>query len=298
MGYDMEKTTHEEITTNVTSSGEGGYHVKPTKLVIHTEASDDDDKDSNMNDIAGLLALMQGNKNMDLPGLMALCRERGYDRTFGGEGMFMFVFLLLFLFAGGGWNNLGARNQAAFAEMAGNNCQSIIGLHDRITAAQTASTNGFFALDTKLCSSIAEVMAAVRNQGDRNYEATRNVNDTVRDCCCTMGRNLDAIACKIDGVAAEVRLMQERTTNNLQSMECRLSGQIRENANAMALGFERQSNLINEKFTELELERLRRENCELKSTIQGNAIADAAVARLQTFAINHYTPTKTATPAA
>lgn len=122
MGYDMEKTTHEETTTNVTSSGEGGYHVKPTKLVIHTEASDDDDKNSNMNDIAGLLALMQGNKNMDLPGLMALCRERGYDRTFGGEGMFMFVFLLLFLFAGGGWNNLGSHNQAAFAEMAGNNC--------------------------------------------------------------------------------------------------------------------------------------------------------------------------------
>lgn len=31
MGYDMEKTTHEETTTNVTSSGEGGYHVKPIK---------------------------------------------------------------------------------------------------------------------------------------------------------------------------------------------------------------------------------------------------------------------------
>lgn len=168
-----------------------------------------------MNDIAGLLALMQGNKNMDLPGLMALCRERGYDRTFGGEGMFMFVFLLLFLFAGGGWNNLGVRNQAAFAEMAGNNCQSTIGLHDRITAAQTASTNGFFSLDTKLCSSIAEVMAAVRNQGDRAFDATRNVGDTVRDCCCTMGRNLDAIACKINGVASEVRLMHERTTNDL-----------------------------------------------------------------------------------
>lgn len=113
-----------------------------------------------------------------------------------------------------------------------------------------------------------------------------------------MGRNLDATACKIDGVASEVRLMHERTTNDLQAMECRLSGQIRENANAMALGFERQSCLINSKFTDLEIERLRRENCELKSTLQGNAIADAAVARLQTFAINHYTPTKTATPAA
>lgn len=295
MGYDMEKTTHEETTTNVTSSGEG-YHVKPTKLTIYKEASED--KDNTMNDIAGLLALMQGNKNMDLPGLMALCRDRGYDRAFGNEGSFLFVFLLLFLFAGGGWGNLGARNQAAFAEMAGNNCQNIIGLHDRITAAQTASTNGFFALDTKLCSSIAEVMAAVRNQGDRTYDATRNVGDTVRDCCCTMGRNLDAIACKIDGVGAEVRLMQERNTNALQAMESRLSSQIKDNAAEMALGFERQSCLINSKFTDLEIERLRRENCELKSTLQGNAIADAAVARLQTFAINHYTPTKTTTSTA
>lgn len=291
MGYDMEKTTHEETTTNVTSSGEG-YRVKPTKLTIYKEASEE--KDCNMNDIAGLLALMQGNKNMDLPGLIALCRDRGYDRAFGNEGSFLFVFLLLFLFAGGGWGNLGARNQAAFAEIAGNNCQSIIGLHDRITAAQTASTNGFFALDTKLCSSIAEVMAAVRNQGDRVYDATRNVGDTVRECCCAMGRNLDALSCKVDGVAAEVRLMQERNVNALQSMECRLSNQIKDNAAQMALGFERQTCLINSKFTDLELERLRRENCELKSTLQGNAIADAAVARLQTFTLNHYTPTKTA----
>lgn len=40
-----------------------------------------------MGDIAGLLALMQGNKGMDLPGLLALCKEKGYDRGWGGEGM-------------------------------------------------------------------------------------------------------------------------------------------------------------------------------------------------------------------
>ena len=33
-----------------------------------------EEKENGMGDIAGLLALMQGNKGMDLPGLLALCR--------------------------------------------------------------------------------------------------------------------------------------------------------------------------------------------------------------------------------
>ena len=79
-----------------------------------------ENKESSMNDIAGLLALMQGNKGMDLPGLLALCKEKGYDTSFGNS--FMFVFLLFFLLVGGGWNSLGRNNQEAFAAMAGNNC--------------------------------------------------------------------------------------------------------------------------------------------------------------------------------
>lgn len=40
--------------------------IKHSVKEIHEE------KENNMNDIAGLLALMQGNKGMDLPGLLAL----------------------------------------------------------------------------------------------------------------------------------------------------------------------------------------------------------------------------------
>ena len=57
--------------------------------------------------------------------------------------MFIFVFLILFLFAGGGWNNLNRTQQNDFATMAGNNCQSIIGLHDRIADARSVSQLGF-----------------------------------------------------------------------------------------------------------------------------------------------------------
>lgn len=269
-----------------------------------------DKKDSGMNDIAGLLALMQGNRGMDLPGLMALCKEKGYDRAFGGEGMFMFVFLILFLFAGGGWNRLNGNQQADFAAMAGNNCQEIIGIHDRISAAQAASTQGFQSIQTWLCESIANVTSSIRNQGDRAVDATRNVGDTVRDCCCKLEAALATLNCKVDGVdrsirestgvlAGKIDISQERTANALQSMECRLSRQISDTQTQMALGFERQACLIRDTAKDQELARLTRENEALRDTVRGDRIAEKAISRLETFAINHYTPTRTAaaTPA-
>lgn len=168
MGYDIE---------GVGRSVEHLAH-KVSSLTDAVTDNVKEDKESNMGDIAGLLALMQGNKGMDLPGLLALCKEKGYDRGWGGEGMFLFVFLILFLFAGGGWSNLGRNNQEAFASMAGNNCQSIIGLHDRIADARSVSQLGFQSLQTWLCESIANVTNSVRNQGDRAVDATRNVGDT------------------------------------------------------------------------------------------------------------------------
>lgn len=43
-----------------------------------------EDKESGMNDIAGLMALMQNNKGMDLPGILALCQQKGYGDGKGG----------------------------------------------------------------------------------------------------------------------------------------------------------------------------------------------------------------------
>lgn len=283
--------------------------AEDVRSIKHSVKEIHEEKENNMNDIAGLLALMQGNKGMDLPGLLALCKNKGYDRAWGGEGMFMFVFLLLFLFAGGGWNNLGARNQAAFAEMAGNNCQSIIGLHDRITAAQTASTNGFFSLDTKLCSSIAEVMAAVRNQGDRTYDATRNVGDTVRDCCCKMEAALATLNCKVDGVSRDIRessglinakieLEALKAENARAAMECRILQSQKDCCCEMNQRFDRLENTINTNRLADENARLVRENSELKSQQLATATANAAVQALQNFQLNHYTPNKTSTSTA
>lgn len=295
MGYDIEHV------------GRAVEHLTD-KVADLTEATTEnikDEKEHGMGDIAGLLALMQGNKGMDLPGLLALCKEKGYDRGWGGDGMFMFVFLILFLFAGGGWGNLGRNNQEAFAQMAGNNCQEIIGLHDRISAAQAASTNGFQQLQTWLCQAIDAANAATRDQGDRVYDATRNVGDTVRDCCCKLEAVLSGIQCQVNGLSrditemgglvnAKIELEALKTNNALQAMETRLAQQQKDCCCEMNQRFDRLECTISTNRLADENARLQRENCALKETIQGNRIADAAVARLETFAINHYTPTRTA----
>lgn len=261
--------------------------------------------ENSMNDIAGLLALMQGNKNMDLPGLLALCREKGYDRGFMNDGSFLFVFLLFFLMGNGGWGNWGNRDAAA-ALVGNGQIETITSLFDRISAAQAESANGFNRLQTWLCESIANVTNSVRNQGDRVYDATRNVQDAVKDCCCKLQSELATIECEIKGLGRDIRdgvsmvsgkidLAQERTRNDMQSMECRLKGEILENRRITELGFERQACLMRDLAKEQELERLRRENDDLKDRIRGDFIADRAVRRLEEFATNHYTPTRTAT---
>lgn len=288
--------------------GEGveklGHKVE--KLLEHE--STEEKEGTEMGDIAGLMALMQGNKGMDLPGLLALCKDKGVDQGFGGQGMFLFVFLILFLFAGGGFGNLSKGNQAAFTEMAGNNCQSIIGIHDRISAAQAASTEGFFALDTKLCSSIAEVIASVRNQGDRNYDATRNVGDAVRDCCCRMEASMATILCEIKGVGRDIRDMGGLITakielealkgeNARQAMECRIVQGQKDCCCEMNQQFERLNNKIDNQCKDQEIARLRERLNHADARELAQTTAQAAVQAVEGFVIQHYTPTRTASSA-
>lgn len=258
----------------------------------------DNKEKCNMSDLAGLLALMQNNRGTDLPGMLALCRDNGYDRAFGNEGGFMTIFLLLFLLGNGGWGGLNATNRAAFQECAGNSCQSIIGLHDRISAAQQASNQGFFQLDTKICESIANVISAVRNQGDRAVDSTHDLQTQVQSCCCQIERSLDAIGGEVRNVKSAVELSHERTVNAMQAMEMRLTTQADRNQAAVLAGQKDIMCKMDKMALESENARLQRELCECKSNALAASTANAVVSQLQTFSMNHWTPTKTTTPAA
>jgi len=276
------------------------------KMADLTNTVNETVKDKDMGDIAGLLALMQGNKGMDLPGLMALAREKGYDKNWGGEGMFIFVFLLLFLFAGGGWNGLNRGQQTDFATLAGTNTEEIVGLHDRIADARAASSLGFQQLQTWLCESISNVISATRNQGDRIADVTRNVGDTVRDAAARLDLAVAGIVNRVDNVARDVK-----EGNGLMNAKIELEALKAENArNALESrvlqGQKDGFLLLNQRFDQLENKmtnqalveenaRLTRENVTLRDVIREDKIADKTVARLEGFALRNYTPTRTAT---
>lgn len=276
------------------------------KMADLTNTVNETVKDKDMGDIAGLLALMQGNKGMDLPGLMALAREKGYDKNWGGEGMFIFVFLLLFLFAGGGWDGLNRGQQADFAALAGTNTEEIVGLHDRIADARAASSLGFQQLQTWLCESISNVISATRNQGDRIADVTRNVGDTVRDAAARLDLAVAGIVNRVDNVARDVK-----EGNGLISAKIELEALKAENArNALesrVLQGQKDGFLIlNQRFDQLENKmanqalaeenaRLTRKNATLRDVIREDKIADKTVARLEGFALRNYTPTRTST---
>lgn len=271
---------HEEIHEKAKAMAECAIDDDAEEVVHHHFHHKTDKEGTDMGDIAGLMALMQGNKGMDLPGLLALCKDKGYDKGgFGGEGMFLFVFLILFLFAGGNMG-LGGANRAAAAGLVGeDNCQRIIGIHDRISAAQAASTQGFQQLDTNLCSSIAEVIAAVRNQGDRSVEATNSVSRQLSDCCCAMQQKMDAVLCAIKDTNRQVELSELRLGTKIDNLGA-----------AQALGFERLGCKMDNIAKDTELARLQRENCELKTAQTANITADTAVRRLEGFLATHYQP--------
>jgi hypothetical protein len=260
-------------------------------------------RSSNMNDIAGLLALMQSNKGMDLPGLLALCQERGYGDMWGSN--FMFIFFLFFLMGNGGWGGWGNR-AAAEGIIGAENLNVITSLYDRISAAQAASDQGFSNLQTWLCQSISNVVSSVRDQGDRNYDAARNVGDAVRDCCCKMEAQLATLNCKVDGVSRDIRestailggkidLAQERNLNAMQAMECRLGGQIKDLSAQTALGFERQACLIRDLAKDQEMNELRKENANLKLAQSQQWQTNVILSQLKEFATTHYPPIATTT---
>lgn len=292
----------EEITAAINAPVmEPHYHGH-----LHPTMVQEKVQENSMGDIAGLLALMQGNKGMDPAALLALCKDKGYDRSFGSEFMFLFFFLLLF--ANGGWNGLSRNNQETAQQMAtanGFDCQRIIGLHDRISAAQAASTQGFSQMETNLCSSIAEVLAAVRNQGDRSYDATRNVGDAVRDCCCKLESQLSTITCELNGLGRDIReatgainakieLEALKAENQRAAMECRLMQQQKDCCcETQAAIADLKATIETQRLLD-ENARLARENSAMKDQIRGDAIAAAAVDSIKKFALDHYTVTRTA----
>lgn len=267
-----------------------------------TDAAEDGMKenkeDCSMNNVvASMLALMQNNRNMDIPGLLALCKDKGYDQGWGNNGMFMFVFLMLFLFSGGGWGNLGPNAQRDFQNCAGQSFNTIMEMYsqlkDQVFNTQTTLTNQGQQLQTWLCQVTDSINAATRDQGDRAVAATQSVKDQLFQCCCDVKGLISGVSNLVQRGIDRQDLLQERTINAMQSMECRLKGEITENRRVMELGFERAQCDRHNLAKDQEIARLCRENDSLKNTLRDTTIANNATENMKSWFLNNYTPTRT-----
>lgn len=280
---------------NVSINAPGGIEVEAEVLKEKTSEEPSKCEGLNMENIASLLALMQSNKGMDIPGLLALCKDKGYDKGWGGEGMFMFVFLMLFMFAGGGWGNFGNRDRGDFSKLAGENLTDMIGIYDRFGQTNQSISEGFRAVDTHLCQSIEAAITATRNQGDRIYDAVRNGTDAVgaavKECCCNMRTAIAETNCNIDKLRGEVNTNAERTINHIDRRTCELEHQLATLKGAMEVGFEKNACLVTNTALQQERDRQAREISELKDRLNTQNIATIATANMQNWMMNNYTPT-------
>ena len=252
------------------------------------------ERDTSMNDIAGLMALMQGNMTKDLPGMLALCKDKGYD----GQQWWWIIILLFFL--GGGNLGWGSNNRTVASELIGsNNLQTIL---DRLSDVSGAinlsaadSANRFSQLDTNLCSSIANVINQVRNQGDRVSDNLNSVSRQIADCCCDLRSVLAGISCEVRGVARDVNDARMAIDQRIALSEERLGSKIE-------LGNERLACLIKDQAKDSEIARQGREICALQNALNQstlinkmNRVAARSTENLEEFFVHHYTPNATTT---
>ncbi len=240
-------------------------------------------EDTNMTDMAGLMALMQNNKGASLPEMMALCNKNG----FGGSGNELFFILFLFLVLGGGWNGLSGANREAFTAAAGTETQTITGIYDRIYAAQAETAQGFSNLNTYLCDVTSRLMGVVRDQGDRSVAATNDVSRQLSDCCCTINRSIDGVLCAVREGIAQTKLSESNLMNRMNTLEATVS-----------LEAERTRCLIKDtakderiQYLEDKLHQSQHRAQAVSNTLLAKEAATESVSQLQNFIVNHYTPT-------
>lgn len=286
----------EGVINASSSRAADGAHEKHMSLEFetsnHGHGHTSHEKETTMNDIAGLLALMQGNMTKDLPGMLALCKDKGYD----GQQWWWIIILLFFL--GGGNLGWGSNNRAVASELIGsNNLQTILDrladLNGAVNLSAADAANRFSQLDTNLCSSIANVISQVRDQGDRVSDNLNSVSRQISDCCCDLKSLLSGISCEVRGVARDVHDARIAIDQRIALSEERLGSKIE-------LGNERLACLIKDQAKDCEIARQQREICALQNALNQSTmwnklgkVARRSVEDLEEFAINHYTPTAT-----
>lgn len=232
---------------------------------------------------AGIAALMQNaNKGFDPAALMAMMNNG--NGMFGGNGGWWWIFIIVLFWMWGGWggNGFGRGNQAEtnsdFARLAAmgnqnNNTdllmQAINGNKDAINTLSTNLNCDVKSIDNALCSiqnAIGKVGGEVGFSAERVINAVNagdcNVIKAISDCCCTTQRSIDSVNLNLTQMNADNRLSICQQTNTLQNAITSgfntLSSENATRFNILGAKIDAQTQIINDKFCQLEMREMRR----------------------------------------
>ena len=226
------------------------------------------------NMLAMLPALLQ-RQGVD-PNLVALCQGRGQN-GWGGDGIFgiLLLFILMGAFNGNGFG-FGGGNRGCWG---GNGQGGVVPMlnNDANTAVimQAVQRNGFdiSSLATALNTSSDAVMAAINALGGQicnlGTQMGQNTNQVITaimqgnngiitqlcDCCCSLKTLITE-----QGYQGQLRTIQQ-TQDIIQNATS--------NANVLAAKIDAQTQIINDKFCQLEMREMQRENQNLRDQLQG-----------------------------
>lgn len=229
---------------------------------------------SGNNMLAMLPALLQ-RQGVD-PNLVALCQGRGQN-GWGGDGIFgiLLLFILMGAFNGNGFGFGGGGNRGCWG---GNGQGGVVPMlnNDANTAVimQAVQRNGFdiSSLATALNTSSDAVMAAINALGGQicnlGTQMGQNTNQMLTaimqgnnsilsqlcDCCCSLKTLITE-----QGYQGQLRTIQQ-TQDIIQNATT--------NANVIAAKIDAQTQIINDKFCQLEMREMQRENQNLRDQVQ------------------------------
>lgn len=257
--------------------------------------------------IPSLLTSALGGNKMDPNLVAALMNGRENQDRFGGAGCWwMWILLLFFLFGGRGFGNNWANGEHPLinglpSQLNGDAgrellMQAIQGNRSAIEQISNALNCNFNQLNNSVCS----IQRAIDNVAGQVGMSTQSIINAVQSQGCTIGNQISACCCNLQGLinqstcatqnmitnqGYENRLETLNQTNTLQNTINNGFANANERAtsqfNVLSAKIDAQTNIINDKFCELEKREMQRQIDALRD--EKNALQSSALLQQQTM---------------
>lgn len=243
-------------------------------------------------DLTAILpALMNNNKGID-PGILAMLGDRNRD-GFGGNDFF--AILLLFILMGWGGNGNGLFGNRGGVGGEGLNILNNDSTRELLMSAIQGNGNAISQLSTQLGCSIGQVQEGINtlnmslcNVGNQVGMSGQQIINAIQSGNCTLANQIASCCCDvrtaIERQGFENQLATVNQTNTLQntmnSNFIALNNSERDNFQALGAKIDSQSQMIQDKFCQLEMRELQNKISTLQQ--EKSALETSALLQQQT----------------